>query len=576
VLPRSKNLGIFLLLTLLVVAMISPLAAHQYFPLHDDYYSHLNNIAQAKIALLQGAGWLRVMPEAMHGWFYPEFQFYSPLVYTLAGYIDLLVHNPFAAFKCTLGLTLILGSWYCYKWYVVLFEHEVAALLGVILYLSSPYLLINMNVRGDLTEGMAQGIVPIVLYYTYRLFVEKAWGLKKLYFFLLSVLALYILLTVHLITFVYSSIFGFLWFFGVGLQCGHLKNFKWLVLAFVSALLLAFQYIFPIVTYQVFLYMNAQQLPSPFMTNYFTPLATLLAPKGLSSGAATANPLDFGLGLVILLSAIYWIYRLYVDDLKFMLSKQQCSLLQVTLLIFCLAIFVVWSPVNFWELLPHELYIVQFPFRVLTQLMWLGGILFVAAVIDLFGDCLQAKWVVIGSFLIILSGSGWLFSDYQNTPETGAYNVKDSRVFSLYAVADYLISTQHIYLSPTYALTTNPALLNVFKTQLHCQHQALVAVCDFNSGPQGQYVQLPILYYPVLLNITVNGVQQAYYPSVTHAFGRDVLVAAVYLPAGHVLVRGQFVGLEFANKISYYTWLVYLLSVCYFLYRRGPYAVYKN
>jgi hypothetical protein len=548
--PFIKTKILWLLFVVLIIAIMAPLASHVYVPYHDDFNYHLGNIMEARAAILNGNFfWLRMAPTAFWGWLYPEFQFYAPFPYMVAGFIYIvLAHNPLDPYKFGIGLSLLLGAWYSYRLYVFLFKNEVAALLGAVLYLFSPYLLINIDVRGDFVEAFAQGLVPIVLYYAFRLFYQEGGGWQKYYFILVNILCFYVLATAHLVTFIYSSLFAFILFFFLALHYKKFKNLLWLLLCYALGLLLAAWYLVPLLVTQHFLVIGGYGLYSPWESTWLTHISTLLAPKGIDPGPQLLTEVYAGIGLPLTFAMGYWIYRLLNRaDINFSIDR---GFLKITLGVCLGAFLLLWSPVNVWKFLPSTFYVLQFTFRLLTQLMWLGGLLFVAGLVDLFEQQLTRRHLVVGIILIVLSGSGWLYSTLIDT-KLPLLPIAETVKPENYNTSDYFVASQAVKIMP------NKNILNVFVTQKNCKQAHLVSICTFDIKAKTQALQLPIFYYPGLLQIRANGQEIAYYPSVIKTSIRDIVLAAITLPQGHYVVESKFVGMIWANWLSGITWVGY-------------------
>ncbi|MCX5908402.1 MAG: hypothetical protein NTY64_14760, partial [Deltaproteobacteria bacterium] len=74
-------------------------------------------------------------------------------------------------------------------------RNRFVSLLAGVTYMSSPYLLVNVHARGAFTEAVAQGILPMVLYYSFRCYATP-----RITFFLLASTSWFLLATSHLIT----------------------------------------------------------------------------------------------------------------------------------------------------------------------------------------------------------------------------------------------------------------------------------------------------------------------------------------------------------------------------------------
>ncbi|MFN9176384.1 MAG: hypothetical protein ACK58N_18260, partial [Synechocystis sp.] len=76
--------------------------------------------------------------------------------------------------------------------------------------------------------------------------------------------------------------------------------------------------------------------------------------------------------------------------------------------IFLLSFFLVWSPINIWNLLPKQLWVTQFTFRFLTHVMWSGALLTTFTVIFIFRQRLEGRHLIIGILLIVIASRPWL------------------------------------------------------------------------------------------------------------------------------------------------------------------------
>jgi hypothetical protein len=99
----------------------------------------------------------------------------------------------------------------------------------------------------------------------------------------------------------------------------------------------------------------------------------------------------------------------------------------------------------------------------------------------------------------------------------------------------------------------NPAdILSIRQTQSYCTQKKSITLCDVPVGQGMKFVELPALYYPKLLKLSVNGVSVPY---------QSILVEGELL-AGIVPTQGilnhiqiEFRGLEWANLVSWAGWI---------------------
>ena len=534
----KKNILITLLFAFVIVVIMSPIATHEAFPHPIDFTFHVVNIFEAQRALLQGQFPIRIAPDIEQGWLYPIFQFYAPFAYTVSGLMGFVIlHNPWAVYKFTIGLAAIVGAWYCYKLYVFLFKNEIAALLGAVLYLFSPYLLLNINLRGDFGEAFAQGILPVMIYYAFRLFYAP----KRYCFGLGLILASYCLLTSHVITFVTSSFFLGLFLIVLALREKRLSALISLIFCFCFSLVLAAWYLGPIILLSHdFNIANQGGWINPWVTNFYTMLPVLLGIKSVSGNPLMLDHLTPAIGLILSLTIAYWIYE-----------SRRTVLINIALILFLIVFVITWSPFNFWQFLPHSFYFIQFSFRLITNLMWLGGILFVAMLVNLFPTQFKVQHALLGLFCIGISGSLWLTDNYQDT----AISVHSFKLNGFmeknagYYAADYLLSP--------HAIQALPVLVPIADMQKNCTLNGDTSICTFSVSQASQSFQLPVFYYPELLKVSANGHPMPYYPSLSNETNAPAVLASITLSKGSYKIKAIFVGLYWANDVSWLGWILY-------------------
>jgi hypothetical protein len=106
----------------------------------------------------------------------------------------------------------------------------------------------------------------------------------------------------------------------------------------------------------------------------------------------------------------------------------------------------------------------------------------------------------------------------------------------------------------------NPAAtITLEQIKSNCQHHKDNMVCNIKLNDQIQLVELPILYYPGMLKISVNGKPVNY----VGVLNKDILVAGVHgMPGIQNTIKMRFVGLPWANTVSllaFFAWLAILM-----------------
>lgn len=103
-------------------------------------------------------------------------------------------------------------------------------------------------------------------------------------------------------------------------------------------------------------------------------------------------------------------------------------------------------------------------------------------------------------------------------------------------------------------LLANPEFtaLNVSDTRARCTQKRTETICNITVPPQAHLVQLPILYYPKLLDVKVNGKSIEYLP-LSH---KDLVLTGLRLQPGNYEISVDFVGIRWTNWISGIAWIV--------------------
>ncbi|MDR3491882.1 MAG: hypothetical protein P4M12_07575 [Gammaproteobacteria bacterium] len=414
ILPKKNLLLLVLLFGIICISLLSPIASNDYVPAQGDFKFHLSAIMEAKEALEEGQFPIKIAPSQTDGLRNAFFQFYSPLPYTVAAVIYKSgCSNPYVAYKITIWLALMLACFFMFQLITRLTQSVPIAILSSLVYITAPYLLININTRGDFTEVIAQCLIPMVIYFNMKVFFSRFSILNSI----LAILSWQCLLLSHLLTFVYSTLFIFLFFLVLTYQePSYLKRYIHLLVIYFFTCILGAWHLAPIILFANQLNVSAQLL-NPFIRAWLTPIATLLSPSAVSPEPLPGNNLltlaiYCSIGWVMLLAMGYNFYLICQKNVS--MSDDLKKITQALLFVMVIAIIAVWSPINFWHYLPKTVSSIQFPYRLLTQTMWVGTILFAFACLHLFKK-LDDKHVLLGILLIGISSSSWLPTNNNGT-----------------------------------------------------------------------------------------------------------------------------------------------------------------
>ena len=87
-------------------------------------------------------------------------------------------------------------------------------------------------------------------------------------------------------------------------------------------------------------------------------------------------------------------------------------------------------------------------------------------------------------------------------------------------------------------------------TQQACRQSGPETACGISGPVEAGLVQLPVLFYPDLLDVRVDGLSASYHPTAYEGY----LLVGLQLPSGSHDVRVRFRGLAWANWVSLVAW----------------------
>ena len=409
----QRRILLFFLIASLATILLMPLASNTLVPVNVDYLSHIAAIIQARVALFLGQFPLRVVTNS-DGLSYPLFQFYSSSSYTFAGFIHqwLTPTNPFVAYKVTIWCALVAGGIYMHRLAYWLTASEPAAILASIAYLTAPYVIIVINHIGAFNEAVALGLLPMVLFYTLHCYSYPV-SIRTL---LLTGLAWYLLATTHLLTFLATSLFVFLLLLIRSSQRPqHWRNWIGVLMAYIFGCVLAMWYLAPIIIFAKYLIANRTFNSAATFYAYAPSLRDLLSPTATTAGELSSvggftDSIAYihpNVGLPILLAVCVAAYAVFQRRKS---SSGADHWVLALIVLFVAAFILVWTPLNFWKWLPQSFLALQYSWRLLGQVTWIGALLMAWAVCWFFKNQISTSAGWLMALLIIISTSTWFVS----------------------------------------------------------------------------------------------------------------------------------------------------------------------
>lgn len=408
---RTSRIAIIFFYAVTAVVILSPLLFNPNIPDISDLLNHLAGIIQAKMALNEGQFPLRIAPLGYDGWRYPFYQFYSPTSYLIAGllYKWLFLSNPYLIYKLMLWLALVFGAFYIYRIGYWITHSLSAAVLGGLVYITTPYLIVAIAKLAAFNEVLALGILPFVIFYTLQRFFQPSD--KTL---LITAIGWFLIATIHLVTFIYASFFVAIFLLillAIGIQKNDTKDLKlWknlfrVGLGYLFGVILACWYLAPSILYSDYLKVGltfrlAREINwlSPSFFTLVSPFTNMsYRAVGIVNGVNQAFINSPNIGIPALFG--------FVTCFIFFIRKKNKSLniwLLPLLFLFCTIVFLVLNPFNLLSYLPKPFLIFQYSWRLLGQLMWVSALLFSCAICLISKVKAEIIKIILGTTIILL------------------------------------------------------------------------------------------------------------------------------------------------------------------------------
>ncbi len=562
-LTSIKNpLLIFGFFSFAALIILAPLTDNKMIVANSPIFDYLSAIIQAKAALSEGQFPLRDTLINNDGFRYPLFQFYSPSTYMMAAFIYkwMTPNNPYEAYKILLWIALVCGGIYMYRLTNLLLRSKRTALLSGCIYLFSPFYLIVIDQLNSLNQGVALGVLPAVLFYTLKFYSTPS-SIKN---FLAMNISWYLLITIHLITFFYSSFTLFIILSLITCTNRKIKNLCFTLISYLSACLLAIWYLAPLAMLSKYFYMSSSALGLSISHLYGIPLLSLLSfTSNYLPGPSyhQASQILPSMGAPIIFGVGACAYLLLNGKIE---KSTQTQWIFISLIVSLILFILIWSPIHILERLTHNPILDQHKWCLLSQLSWMGAI-FTAWIISYLTDHkISYIHILIGMILIISSSSSWLPPVNTDVKSVTQFLKASDRNF---LKIPYLIDAKR---HPEYIL--HSAVLNENETILasaslkKCVNNKNVLVCKIPTTKQINLIELPVLYFPELLYVTING-KESPYTSVLRA-GYVIAAITPTSPGNVNEVKVEFRGLQWANHLSIAAWVFLLIAFIFYLSKK--------
>jgi len=350
----------YILIILGSIFAFLPLLTGNVWPQSHDGMRYIFLFAEFKEAFLHGQIYPRWQANMYGGYGYPSFCFYQPGYFYLLLFISIFIKNSIALFSVSLMALFAISGIGAYK-LCLHFSDRVTSMIITAIYLCTPYIYVNLFVRGDLSELAAMLISPWVFFLLLEL--KKKYTKQNFLGLLHCFMFLTIFLTCIIITHPATALFIFPCVFVISIATCFMDNrfesklFKAFLLAHILSVILSSPYwitLFQLKTYASF-DNSGDYFTRPF--DHIVYWSQFFSNKWAYT-FSNRGPID---GMSYQLGLIHFLLSFF----GFLLARKNkiiaASFCLYILLIFCMSPFSIWL----WQHAPIITYI-QFPWRILS------------------------------------------------------------------------------------------------------------------------------------------------------------------------------------------------------------------
>lgn len=361
-----------LLLIILILPSFFSLIRPGFFVMQDDLQAF--RIHQMNRCFVDFQIPCRWIPDMGYQYGYPQFNFYPPGVFYLGEIFHKIGFQIIDSVKILFILGFIASAFGMFL-FLKTFFGEWPALVGSILYTYAPFRAVEVYVRGSLSEFWALSFFPLIFWVSYGAIKSE----KLKYFLWLAIFLGLLILTHHLMTFIFLPIL-FFWMITWVLIEKKWRILPKLLLSFLIAFGLSTFFTLPLIFEKQFV--HTETLLSGYFDyrQHFVSVGQLFLSNYWDYGSSL-----FGSGDTVNLSTgpIHWIGGLLVFLLAILNFKKTKKLSTIIFLLAgleLLVLFLIHQRSSFiWEKI-NILSWLQFPWRFLAVSIFLLSILSAAAI----------------------------------------------------------------------------------------------------------------------------------------------------------------------------------------------------
>ncbi len=368
-----------LILFFLSLIAVWPFFRKGFFESHDGEWMVIRFSAFHQ-TLANGQFPVRFVDRLNNNFGYPVMNFLYPLPFYLSEIPKIIGFNFINSVKITFVLSTIFSVPFMY-WALLQFFSKEASLAGTIVYLFIPYRFVDLYVRGSIGESVAFAFIPLILGSIIK--ISKG---EKVYLPILSASTALLILAHNVIAVLFLPILILLSLFII--QTEKLK----IIGAFLFGLLISAFFWLPALYDLQFVKLPHIKVSN--VSDHLVPFSKLVIPSwGFGPSPQDANGFSVQLGIVAIALFISAAYFQFV-------TKKKSSLIIFLLIIFLACSWLMTKSSSFfWENIPH-VSIIQFPWRLLSLIVFTSAILAAFTVDSAKKDKLAITILLIGASII--------------------------------------------------------------------------------------------------------------------------------------------------------------------------------
>ena len=293
-----------------------------------------------------------IIEKFCNGWGYAPNLFYNPMSTYIPILISFISHSYTLAIKLYFCLMVFLASEFMYQFTKNITKKDTIAILAAVLYITNPYYLSNIFVRGAIGEISALTFLPLLFLGLYDLFERDG---KKQYYIIIGTVGIALS---HNITLLYAAIFSVVYML---ISINKIKEkpkqiIKYCILDLLFILTMTSFYIVPMLLNKI----NAEY--TIFHNQYMSTSNEFVSENTIRFFQLFVNDnnyeIIFKIGIPIIIGIIFlFIFRKYLD-----IQYKRFVTIFLCFSSICIFMTTEYFP---WKYVPETLCMLQFPWRML-------------------------------------------------------------------------------------------------------------------------------------------------------------------------------------------------------------------